>query len=288
MRLLVVIIILTVPAACAYIPTPDVGHLSGRAVIVDDDMETLKAGEGIITRKQVLLMLGDPNERYNRDQYFCYGWERMIGFWFIAAGGPYGPAGVGGGFVGKDHWLCMQFAPDARLIHVEHIEPLSEGGAAKDRVLHEWNQSGSGDDLKITHDYYNLNRIKYEIIQAMAVKGIPESQWRLYDEFGKKSDDIVWLCRSADNGYTKAQLEVGHLYWASSKIPQHRIKAFVWYRQATSGDKISGNTNNRTTQINATKAIHDAVNTMSPDELLEAYDLYLKWEKGDCEKELVE
>lgn len=282
------LIILVIPAACVYIPTPDVGHLSGRAAIADDDVETLKAGEGVITRKQVLLMLGDPNERYNRDEYFCYAWERMIGIFLIAAGGPYGPAGVGGALVGKDHWLCMQFSPDARLVHIVHIEPFSDGGDEKNRVLNQWNQSGSGGKLKITYDYYTLDRLKYEIIRAMAVKGIPESQWRLYDEFGKKSDHIVWLCRSADNGYTKAQLEVGHIYWASSNIPKNRIKAFVWYKKATSGDENTGNMNDRTTQDNAIKAIQDAVNTMSLVQLLEAYNYYSKWEKGNCEQELVD
>jgi len=37
-------------------------------------------------------------------------------------------------------------------------------------------------------------------IRLMAEKGIPESQWRLYNEYGRKPEDEIWLCRSADNG----------------------------------------------------------------------------------------
>jgi len=288
MRLLVVIVMLIIPPACVYIPMSDVGHLSGRAPISDDDMHTLKAGEGVITRKQVLLMLGEPNERYNRDEYFCYAWERIIGLWLIAAGGPYGPAGVGGDFVGKDHWLCMQFDPDTRLVHVEHIEPLGDGDMAKDRVLHKWNQSGSGDELKITYDYYNLDMIKHEVIQSMAVNGFPEAQWRLYDEFGRKQEDLVWLCRSADGGYAKAQLEVGRAYWDDTSIPKHKIKAFVWYRLATEGDKPEGNRADRETLILADSFMSEAVNTLNQKQLIEAYNIHSGQERGLCEQELAD
>jgi len=283
----VIIIMLTTPAACAIVPMPDVGHLSGRAVIADNDIETLEAGEGVITRKNVLLMLGEPNERYNRDEYFCYAWERIIGLWFVAGAGAYGPPFIFGDFIGKDHWLCMQFDSDARLVQVEHIEPLSDAGAAKNKVLHEWNQSGSGGDLKITYDYYNLNRIKYEVIQRMAVKGIPESQWRLYDEFGKNPTDWVWVCRSADNGYARAQLEVGHIYWTATEIPQHRIKAYVWYMLAASIDRRQGKPADRETLIQADEAIREAVNTLDQSQLIEAYNSYSEWEPGRCELELV-
>jgi len=290
LRLLFLIGILMFPVACVYVPLPDVGHKSGRAVISEKDMDTLKAGEGAITRKQILLILGDPNERYNRDEYFCYAWERMIGFWMIAGADPSGYGGffAAGDTIGKVHFLCMQFNPDSRLAHIEHIESELFGDVEEDRkvVMRGWSKSASGDALKVTYDYYNLDRIRREVIQALAVDGFPEAQWRLYDEFGKKPDDRAWLCRSADSGYAKAQLEVGRIYWDNTGIPKHKIKAYVWYRLATSGDRLQENPADRETLVEADEAIREAVNTLDQGQLVEAYERYSEWEMGQCELEL--
>ena len=289
LRTLVIIGALMLPAACVYVPFPDVGHKSGRAVITEGDMEYLKAGEGSITRKQVLLMLGVPNERYNRDEYFCYDWERLIGFWFIAGAAPYGPPFIAGDTIGKAHLLCMQFDPDSRLVHIEHIEEGLLGDVEEDRkvIMRRWSKSASGDRLKVTtYGYYDLDRIKHEVIHALAVEGYPEAQWRLYDEFGRKPEDLVWLCRSADGGYAKAQLEVGRVYWDDTSIPKHKIKAFVWYRLATAGDKPEGSRADRETLIQADSSIRDAVNALNQKQLIEAYDIRLGQAHGHCEQEL--
>lgn len=275
-------------SSCIYIPTPEFGHMSGRAVITKSDIEDIKSKNGVITRERILLRLGDPNIRINNDEYFCYGWERIQGVWFT--GDPSGYGGATLGVTGKEHWLCMQFDPLNKLIRIKNIEPILFGDAGKkrDQILQEWNKKSTSTELRITGNYYNFEQIKLEVVQSLAEKGYPEAQWNLYNDYGKNAEDIIWLCRSADNGFRKAQLEVGNIYWADSKIPQHQIKAFVWYKHATSGDNNSGIMDDTSTLNSATNAMRDAVNRMSPDQLVDAYNFYMKWEKGDCQQELVE
>jgi TPR repeat protein len=124
-------------------------------------------------------------------------------------------------------------------------------------------------------------------IRVMAEKGFPESQWRLYYEYGQKPEDILWLCRSADNGYAKAQFHVGDLYWNASNIQGNKSKAFVWYRLAATGDRQQGLLSDQDTQILAALAINDAEKVLTPEQLAEAEALYAEWHSGLCELEII-
>lgn len=281
-----IIVMLVLPAACIYIPTPEHSHLSGRAIIPEEEIQRLEKGLSVINREAVLLKYGEPSRRYNNDEYFCYGWNLTQGY-IIIGGGPYG-GGVGGGPIGKTHWLCMQFDRSGILVHLQDIEPLLFESADKkrDKTLQKWNKSGASGELKRTYDYVDLDRIKRDIIYSLAEEGLPEAQWRLYEDSGRKAEDIAWLCRAADRGFKKAQLEVGRVYWAASEIPQHKVKAFVWYRLATSSDRPHGDAMDRKTLLMAEAAIREAVNALDNDQLIEAYQLYSEWEQGSCEPEL--
>jgi hypothetical protein len=137
-------------------------------------------------------------------------------------------------------------------------------------------------------EYQTPDGIKLGIIRLMAEQGFPESQWRLYDESGRQPEDIIWLCRSADNGYAKAQLYVGRLYWDASYIHQNKIKAYVWYKLAATGDKLEGLSPDKVTQRAAWEVVYDAEKTLTPEQLAEARILYIKWQPGQCERDLME
>ena len=284
---LLIILMLLATSSCIYIPTPEFGHMSGRAMITESDIELLKSGKGEITRENVLLQYGDPNKRINFDEYFCYGWERIQGVWFT--GDPSGYGGGSAGAVGKAHWLCIQFDQDGMLIRAEHIKPILFGNATnkRDSILQEWNKTGSSEELIFTGDHYELNRIKLDIIYSMAQQGFPESQYRLYDEFGRKPQDITWLCRSADNGYAKAQLEVGNLYKSASDIKQNMSKSYVWYKLAATGDNLQGLIVDDRAQANAATAMQDVKSTLTPSQIIDAENYYSAWNKGQCELELM-
>lgn len=139
-----------------------------------------------------------------------------------------------------------------------------------------------------TGDYVISNDlIKYDVIHSMALKGFPESQWRLYDEFGRKPEDTIWLCRSADNGYAKAQLHLGQIYWGADNIPQNKSKAYVWYKLAATGDKLEGLLHDESTQALAEKFMSDTEKVLTQEQLEEVESLYSDWHPGQCELELV-
>jgi hypothetical protein len=136
-------------------------------------------------------------------------------------------------------------------------------------------------------DFITFHGEALPTIRSMAEKGFPESQWRLYAEYGKKPEDAIWLCRSADGGYAKAQLYVGHLYWSASDIPDNRIKAYVWYKFAMTGEMLKGQLPDKPSQNQAVIAVQEAEKVFTPEQLAEAGLLYADWHPGQCEQELI-
>lgn len=227
-----------------------------------------------------MLRLGNPTVNLYKDKYLCYGWSVLKDAIFI----PYG-----GSPLERHHNLCMQFDNNSKLQRVEHIVAYSWNSmrAKRDEIIGEWEQQTAAQQgINVTSKNQILDEIKHDTIQSSAEKGYPEAQWRLYFEFGRRTEDIIWLCRSADNGYAKAQLHVGQIYWDSTEIPKHKIKAYVWYRLAASGDRLQENPADSETLVEVDEAIREAVNTLDQDQLVEAYDRYSEWKMGQCELEL--
>ncbi|MDP6616373.1 MAG: hypothetical protein QF790_04320 [Gammaproteobacteria bacterium] len=101
-------------AGCIYIPTAEHGLISGRAMITDHDIEELEPG--ITTRADFLLKFGDPGERLENDEIFCYEWERVQGVF-----GTMGAAAD----VGRLHVFCAQFSDENILLRAEEVEAFN-------------------------------------------------------------------------------------------------------------------------------------------------------------------
>jgi len=114
---------------CIYIPLPEHGLISGRAMIHQKDIDALEPGK--TTLADVLLMFGDPQERSYNDEYFCYNWERVKGVLGTI---------IGDAPLGKTHYFCTKFSQDNRLVRRAHIEASMWGDARKkrDEVLESW------------------------------------------------------------------------------------------------------------------------------------------------------
>jgi hypothetical protein len=115
---------------------------------------------------------------------------------------------------------------------------------------------------------------------ASGKQGDPALQMRLYSNLSRTepTQSLYWLCQAADNGYFKAQVEVGNLYWRGrlgAKIDLR--KAYVWYSLA---DK-SGSDNWDVWELRSVK------NEMTPDELTEAEQMLADWRPGQCERNLL-
>lgn len=182
------------------------------------------------------------------------------------------------GFVGVEYYTKETF--DWRNEQVCFDFVLAFDG---DDRIKSYTKTAYDDDYVISNDL-----IKRHIINSMALNGFPESQWRLYDEFGRKPEDTIWLCRSADNGYAKAQLHLGQLYWERNDISQNKIKAYVWYRLALTGDIIQGLTPDVDTQNRALVKLKHAESILSLDQLEKAKTFYADWHTGQCEQEIIQ
>ena len=82
---------------------------------------------------------------------------------------------------------------------------------------------------------------KMQRLRKEAENGYPLSQWRLYEEGGKRRDDWPWLCKAADQEYSKALLEIGDILWSGRDgVDPDRELAYCWYRSAVSaGNKTA-------------------------------------------------
>lgn len=124
-------------------------------------------------------------------------------------------------------------------------------------------------------------------LRQMAETGDPHSQWRLFDEYGRKQEDMIWLCRSADNGHGKAQIYVGNIYMSAQNIYQNRIKAYVWYRLAATGDMRYSLMPDVNIQNQAKTAMHEMEESLTSEQLVETMSLYAGWAPGQCETDLI-
>lgn len=131
-----------------------------------------------------------------------------------------------------------------------------------------------------------MHEMKMHTVRSMAEEGSAEHQWMLYNESSRKSEDIHWLCRSADNGYAKAQLYVGHLYWGASNIRQNKVKAYVWYKLAATGDKLNGLLPDKNTQNTAWLDVYNTEKILTTEQMKVGRALYTKWQPGQCEQDL--
>ncbi len=132
-RILIPLATMVALQACLYIPTPEHGLISGRAMIGNEEIEDLELGK--TTRADVLLKFGDPSERLDDDAFFCYEWERVQGVVAVAGGAS--------ADVGKRHFFCVQFSEEGILVRAEHIKADLFGDAVKkkEEVLASWRQS---------------------------------------------------------------------------------------------------------------------------------------------------
>jgi len=120
-------------------------------------------------------------------------------------------------------------------------------------------------------------------LRPLAESGLAPAQYQLYVKSGRQPDYIVWLCRSADNGYAKAQIDIGHMYWSATDIAQHRVKAYAWYKHAATGDINKDIANYKQSQSRALLLMEEAEKELTEEQLYEAENIYREWEQGKCE-----
>jgi TPR repeat protein len=133
-------------------------------------------------------------------------------------------------------------------------------------------------------------------MQEIASQGDPDAQWELY-EMQPTEENLVWLCRAADQRKVRARHELGKLYYYGSD--QHRNitnvqftkdipKACMWFylawRTQNSKRQVTKDTMFRLGPYEITD-IANTAKAMTTHELAEAEKLFLAWRPGQCDRD---
>ena len=112
-----------------------------------------------------------------------------------------------------------------------------------------------------------------------------QEEERLSD--AKLYDQLLTLCREADAGHTKAQFEIGRIYWRKNFIPDNRSKSYMWYMLAATSDFDGVQHQDEAFQKSAAiDAEYKRDHVLSDEELNKAMQLLSVWAPGQCEHEL--
>ena len=131
--------------------------------------------------------------------------------------------------------------------------------------------------------------MKLDYAREMAQKEIPDPPWSLYAEGGRDHKALVWLCRSAELGYTYAQMELGRIFWGSNDIKDNRSKSYMWYWLAAESEVSNEHYLDTRIQERAdieVKYKEDKV--LTKEQVRLAMQLLLLLEPGQCERDLTE
>jgi len=77
--------VLVIHGGCVYIPIPAIDLQSQKGVVPDEAIKSLRQGKS--NRADVLLLLGDPDERREQDRFFIYTWIVEV-IWDLTDFGP--------------------------------------------------------------------------------------------------------------------------------------------------------------------------------------------------------
>lgn len=192
------------------------------------------------------------------------------------------------------------------LFYLVAIFPLTESSTIKGlgrKIAEEITQNLSSDvvdiavmaiePLKFT---YSLDRqrhiqIRLKTLLDKASQGNPDAQYNVFlimkDEYTEPAVAWGWLCKAADQGYKKAQEEVGYwhnktnwerarplferLWLRKAGIQADNRVAYMWYNIAANGDP------------DRLRTISDLFSgKLSEEEIAEADDMIRNWKPGQC------
>jgi len=127
--LLILIHLFLVLSIHSCFPLPSYNLRTEGGVISQELIKSLKQGE--TTREDLLLLLGEPDERGRQDRYFIYNWIVSEGAEFVDASKPNFDILV-------IHYFCVEFNEDNRIKRLKHInsgffDPTGFGNAMEEK-----------------------------------------------------------------------------------------------------------------------------------------------------------
>jgi len=119
----------------------------------------------------------------------------------------------------------------------------------------------------------------YDPLMQKAEQGDTESQMAVYRHLRETDQNqaLHWLCKAADNGHFKAQLELGKWYWRGPDgVARDKVKAHVWY-------SLAARQSAGTWDLWELRAV---TNQMTSEQQAEAQRALDAFQPGQCEQDL--
>jgi hypothetical protein len=145
-------------------------------------------------------------------------------------------------------------------------------------------------DWKAAEESYETERAQKEM-QDKALQGDSEAQLQLYRK-APSTASLIWLCRSADQGYTNARNELGNLYRFGSQeyhgfagVNRSISEACMWFHlagQAQLAEYTEPVQVLQPQEVEDTAEMERTNNIMSVDERHRAKYLVAAWRPGQC------
>lgn len=120
--------VLLINTSCIYVPIPASELRSPKGVIDKKTIKSLKQGES--TRADLLLLVGEPDARYEQDRYFVYEWEASEALVVVPGAGD---------TVSIKHYFCVEFDENNRIKRCGHIKSgLFKNTNEAQNEVYEW------------------------------------------------------------------------------------------------------------------------------------------------------
>jgi len=274
------------------------------------------------TRKDIIEMHGMPL-RYRKNEISYLVCRREGGVLYVVGMFAYvGVIGQSGGHLKCNEYI-LSFNADDLLIGIHEVPPewaldrhaedlnLRTLGKQGDHIAEElWKKSSTyytskQEDIERERSEdekkYIIEKNELAInLKKHAETGDARAQFELY--LLEDKAPLKWLCRSADQGYMRAEMWLGYLYETGSNgCPRDYPRSYLWYRRAAIGehqkevDKLIDKIEKKKPKLYFCKGISCEIarnivyleGKLSAEDVSRAESMLKQWKPGQCERELV-
>jgi hypothetical protein len=290
-RLLLLVGLVVLPFFVGCIPVP-VGS-EYPPVLVDRSTLDSMIGEN---KESILASLGRPNASFASDtsSYLIYGahggeYQALLMVW-VPVAGQKSPEG-------KLFCVLLEFDDEKifrRYKINRHSKVWSEIDNVSDCAFSFFTQEELG---TLAAKDADVEVLLTKALREKARQQNRDAQWQLF-QMQPTEENLVWLCRAADQGQVSARNELGELYFYGSghyrklknvHIPSDLSRSCMWFDLADYAQIIAQpKTSNILLVSGSYKSaeVERTARAMTAHELIEAEHLILTWEPGQCDRDI--
>jgi hypothetical protein len=291
MNRLFLVVLTVLPFFVGCVPIP-VGSENPPGLVDQSTLDSL-IGQN---KESILDLLGRPDAAFSSEKssYFIYGahggeYQVLLMVWVPIAGHK--------DEEGTLYCVLLEFDEENifRQYEINAHSSWSSKSTVSDCALSFFTREELG-TLTVVKD----EEIEFLLMKSLRKKATQENrdaQWELYQKY-PTSENIIWLCRLADQGHKSARNEIGQLYLFGSEqyrkfenvyIEPDLSRSCMWFHLAEEAQITEPR---EPAELVETLLPYESVevkrtaNTMTENQIAKAKKLILEWEPGQCEHDL--